>query len=85
MVQLQTMRLQAANSLNLSARMNSILTNDEVECGAVSADDLGKTIRIITLYRRRRRRWVSINSIFIIFFAATNRGLVAESFLIIHL
>jgi len=44
MVQLQTMRLSSLNALQLSARINTILTNDEAECGAVTSDDLGKFI-----------------------------------------
>lgn len=36
------MRLNAANSLSLSSRMNTILMNDEAESGAVSVDELGK-------------------------------------------
>ena len=30
------------NALSLSSRINVLLTNDEAECGAVTADDLGK-------------------------------------------
>jgi hypothetical protein len=38
------MRLSSLNALNVSSRRNVLLTNEEAECGAVTADDLGKII-----------------------------------------
>lgn len=35
-------RQNAISSLNLSFKMNRILTNEEAECGAVTSDELGK-------------------------------------------
>jgi hypothetical protein len=42
MIQLQTMRLSSLNALLVSSRLNVILTHEEAESGAVTADDLGK-------------------------------------------
>ena len=42
MIQLQSMRLSSLNALQISSRINFLLTNEEAECGAVAADDLGK-------------------------------------------
>ena len=47
MIQLQTMRLSSMNALAVSARMNVLVTNDEAEAGAVTADDLGKLKKLI--------------------------------------
>jgi len=47
MIQLKSVRLQAANSLILGANMNRIKLNDETECGAISADDLGKDLWLL--------------------------------------
>lgn len=41
------MRLNSSNALLVSARMNTILTNEEAECGAVTSDDLGKLNSVI--------------------------------------
>jgi hypothetical protein len=41
MIQIQTMRLSSMNALVVSSRKNIILTNEEAESGAVTADDLG--------------------------------------------
>lgn len=46
MIQLQTMRLSSMNALLVSSRINILLTHEEAECGAVTADDLGKYISI---------------------------------------
>ena len=40
-------RQNALSALSLSARMNTILTNDEAECGAVTSDELGKLSALI--------------------------------------
>jgi len=45
MIQLQSMRLNSLNALVVSSRLNVILTNEEAESGAVTADDLGKPNR----------------------------------------
>ena len=42
MIQIQTMRLSSMNALIVSSRQNVILTHEEAESGAVTADDLGK-------------------------------------------
>jgi len=42
MIQIQTMRLSSMNALIVSSRKNVILTHEEAESGAVTADDLGK-------------------------------------------
>lgn len=42
MIQLQSMRMSSLTALQVSARINFLLTNDEAECGAVTSDDLGK-------------------------------------------
>ncbi len=42
MIQLQTMRISSMNALLVSSRINNILTHEEAESGAVTADDLGK-------------------------------------------
>jgi hypothetical protein len=60
MIQLQTMRLHSMNALQLSARINVLLTNEEAECGAVTADDLGKCLSVADKFRGGGRRWVSL-------------------------
>jgi hypothetical protein len=42
MIQIQTMRLSSLNALAVSSRKNILLTHEEAESGAVTADDLGK-------------------------------------------
>jgi hypothetical protein len=42
MIQLQQARLKAVNMLSVSVNMNFMLTNEEAEIGAASAEDLGK-------------------------------------------
>lgn len=42
MIQLQSMRLSSMNALAVSSRINVLLTHEEAESGAVTADDLGK-------------------------------------------
>ena len=49
MIQLQTLRLNALSALTVSAKMNTILTNEEAECGAVTVDDLGKHYNITNI------------------------------------
>ena len=44
MIQIQTMRLSSMNALIVSSRKNVILTHEEAESGAVTADDLGMFI-----------------------------------------
>ena len=44
MIQLQTARLQASNSLLISAKMNTLLDHEEAESGAAACDDQGKQI-----------------------------------------
>lgn len=39
-------RTNALNSLALGARMNTILTNDEAEQGAVTSDENGKISKV---------------------------------------
>lgn len=41
MIQLQMSRQNALSALTISAKMNTILTNEEAECGAVAVDELG--------------------------------------------
>jgi hypothetical protein len=55
MIQLQTMRLSSLNALTVSARKNVILTHEEAESGAVTADDLGMFDNKSNLYYRGRR------------------------------
>jgi hypothetical protein len=42
------MRLSSINALAVSARKNVILTHEEAESGAVTADDLGKLYFVIS-------------------------------------
>ena len=44
MIQIQTMRLSSLNALAVSSRKNILLTHEEAESGAVTADDLGKQL-----------------------------------------
>lgn len=46
MIQLQSMRLSSMNALAVSSRINVLLTHEEAESGAVTADDLGKLYKL---------------------------------------